>query len=338
VVTAIDGFRLWRGIERVDVKLAGAGGGARNFLLVGSDSRSFVRSGADAASFGEDANGAQHADMMMVVHVPATGPPVVLGVPRDLVVDFAATGQHRLTMALGQGPQVLVDAFCTSLGLGLDHLVMLDFEGFRNLIDLVGGVDIDVARPTRDTHTGLRIEAPGTQHLDGAQALSLARSRHAEELVDGAWRATPEGSKDRAERGQKLLTALAPALQERSGSWWGLHQLLSAVSGSVTVDVGAGRSDASELAAALRSASERRERGGMQQLPATIIEGPVPVAHLESRAAGVLHDLGAGANPACPVPAAIVSGLPSEPANPPPTAGGPTSEPMSPPATVRPNG
>lgn len=304
VVVAVDAVRLWRGIDRVDMRLPGAGGGAHNFLLVGSDSRAFVDSGADAASFGDAASvTGQHADMMMLVHVPESGAPVVMGVPRDLVVDLAGSGEHRLTMALAQGPQVLVDAFCSSFGLGIDHVVIIDFEGFRKLIDSVGGVDLDIAAPIRDTHTGLDITEVGPHHFDGAEALALARSRHAESLVDGVWVPMPEGSLGRAERGQALLTGLAPVVQSRSSSWWGMHQMLSAVSGSVTVDSAAGRGDESTLAAALRASSEHRDDGGVVQLPATVVEEPVPLARLAPGAGDVLDRVGTGANPACPAPA-----------------------------------
>ena len=302
-VVAADAFRLWHGIRRVDLTMPGAGDGAENFLLVGSDSRAFVGSGADASSFGRaDEVTGQHADMMLLVHVPTSGPAVVVSVPRDLVVDLQGSGAHRLTMALAQGPQVLVDAFCSSLGLGIDHVVIIDFEGFRKLIDAVGGIDLDLPAPIRDTYTGLEIDAAGSHHLDGAEALAFARSRHAETRDGSTWVSMPDGSLGRADRGQVVLTALGPSLQARSSSWWGMHQLLAAVSGSVTVDAGAGRSDASTLARALHDSSDDRDQGGVVQLPATVQEGPAPLAHLAPGSDAVLNALGGGADPGCPLP------------------------------------
>jgi len=302
LIVATDGLRLWRGVDRVDLSLPGAGGGATNYLLVGSDSRAFVSSGADRDAFGSaDTVTGQRADLMMLVHVPESGPPVILGIPRDLVVDFAGAGEHRLTTALSHGPQVLVDAYCESLGLGLDHLVVIDFDGFRNLVDLVGGIDLEIARPLRDTATGLDVEA-GRQHLDGSDALSLVRSRHAEELVDGTWRSQPEGSKGRSERGQAVLGALAPAVEDRSRSWSGMHALLAATSGSVTVDSAAGRGDAERLGQALGGARSTGPDGGTNQLPAIITEEPVPLARLAPGAGAVLDRVGSGTNPSCARP------------------------------------
>jgi anionic cell wall polymer biosynthesis LytR-Cps2A-Psr (LCP) family protein len=94
-----------------------------------------------------------------------------------------------------------------NFGVPVHHYVRVDFEGFRAVVDAVGGIDVvveepivDNAYPTEDYGT-MRIEIPaGPQHMDGETALRYARSRHG------------SSDFDRAKRQQQILTALARRL------------------------------------------------------------------------------------------------------------------------------
>lgn len=293
-----DGFRLWHGVTRESLVLPGAGAGATNYLLIGSDSRSFVDGSADAASFGTDATvPGQRADMILLLHVPAEGRPTLLSIPRDLVVDMPGRGSHRLTLSLTISPQMLVDTVCHAFGLGIDHLVIVNFDGFRNLVDVVGGVDIDVPTPMRDTMTGLDVENAGPHHFNGDEALALVRSRHA--LVpdgNGSWHPAADGAGSRVEHGQALMKALGPPLHAMSGSIVGLHRLAGALAGTVTVDAGAGPMDARNLGNALQAADSQ---GTPVALPIALQDGPIPTAHLDRGATEILRSVGAGSNERC---------------------------------------
>lgn len=135
----------------------------------------------------------------------------VLSIPRDLFIEVPNFGSQRInTINLlgedaeeGSGPQLLSQSIELTFGISVQRTVRLDFHGFVELIDAVGGVTIDVERaivddayPTEDGGI-IRIEFPsGVQHMDGEHALIYARTRH--------------GSDDyqRAQRQQQVVSAL----------------------------------------------------------------------------------------------------------------------------------
>ena len=65
------------------------------------------------------------------------------------------------------------------------------FDSFAGVVDAVGGIEVEVAHPAFDEHSGLLIETPGTVTLDGDQALAYVRSRHYTEVIDGRKSRTP---------------------------------------------------------------------------------------------------------------------------------------------------
>lgn len=73
-----------------------------------------------------------------------------------------------------------------------------DLAGFADVVDAVGGVEVDVPEPVRDRAAGLEILRPGRQTVDGLTALALVRSRHPEHLVDGVWTPAPPDPEGRA--------------------------------------------------------------------------------------------------------------------------------------------
>jgi LCP family protein required for cell wall assembly len=113
-----------------------------------------------------------------------------LSIPRDLRVDIPGYGSSKINAANQIGGPALTIATVRELtGLPIDHVVVFDFDGFRELIDALGGVEIDVPRriqsnrfdcpykPARcRTWDGWRF-AKGTQHMDGRRALVYARVR-----------------------------------------------------------------------------------------------------------------------------------------------------------------
>src|SRR5665647_2677885 len=153
--------------------------------LAGSDSRADLPAGTNVYGTTADAPG-QRAGVLVFGH---TSTPA------------------RLTLTLQQ-PQMLVDSLC-NLGIPTNHLAMVGMAGFAKVIDALGGVTVTVPYPVTDAYTGLEIPTAGTQKLTGVQALALVRSRHPEELVNGAWvqAADAAGTQDRTEWAGRVFHA-----------------------------------------------------------------------------------------------------------------------------------
>jgi LCP family protein required for cell wall assembly len=113
-----------------------------------------------------------------------------LSIPRDLRVEIPGHGTQKINAAsqLG-GPALAIETVRALTGIPIDHVVVVDFDGFRELIDAIGGVDIDVPKPILSnrfdcpypparcrTWEGWRF-AKGRQHLDGRRALVYSRIR-----------------------------------------------------------------------------------------------------------------------------------------------------------------
>lgn len=165
----------------------------------------------------DTANGhieAARTDTIIVVSIDPTGGPVtMLSIPRDLWVPIGPYGENRINTAYflgevnkypGGGPALLQATVEQNFGIAIDHYVVVDFDGFRRLIDLMGGVTVTVEKDIYDASfpTGvgdgtkeLFIPA-GVHHFTGEEALEYVRARH--ETSDF----------DRAARQQHLLLAI----------------------------------------------------------------------------------------------------------------------------------
>jgi LCP family protein required for cell wall assembly len=108
--------------------------------------------------------------------------------------------------AYNEGPERLAATVTEALGIPIHHYVEVDFFGFKEIIDAVGGVDLCVEYVTRDTRSGLDLE-PGCQTLDGTMALAFARSRYYEEFRDGQWRVDGSADLGRIRRQQLFMRA-----------------------------------------------------------------------------------------------------------------------------------
>ncbi|HEX5540923.1 MAG TPA: LCP family protein, partial [Micromonospora sp.] len=98
----------------------------------------------------------------------------------------------------GKGGTQLLSATLTQLtGIRFDGAVIINFAGFRKVIDLIGGVDVCLDTEVRSIHTGNVFQA-GCQELDGSEALDLARQRYD----------LPGGDFDRQHHQQKLIRAV----------------------------------------------------------------------------------------------------------------------------------
>jgi len=193
---------------------------AMNILLLGVDRR-----GNNIAT--------NNTDTLMVFHLePEAKRAVILSVPRDLYVEIPGYGQRRINTAyaLGRndntsGLALAAKTMSNTLGIPIDHTVLVDFKAAVILIDAIGGVDIDVpitiSDPTYpDAGSGYDpfYLAAGEHHLDGDTALKYARTR-ATTGADFA-RAARQRQLIVAIRDQVLRLDLLPDLIARSPQIW----------------------------------------------------------------------------------------------------------------------
>ncbi|HEY3670374.1 MAG TPA: LCP family protein [Acidimicrobiia bacterium] len=301
---------LWNRIGRVPVHLAGSTPGGTTYLLVGSDSRTGNMSAADRASFGDVAQApGQHADLVLLLRVPDDGrAPRIMAVPRDLLVATGQGGLGRLGPTLNDGPQSLVNSLCRTLGVGVDHMMTVRFLSFVDLVDAVGGVDVTVQYPERDTVLDLELGA-GTHHLDGRSALTYVRVRHLEVFRDGAWQRDVGAALGRGTRAQDLLTQVAADAPSPFSDPFGALRFAWKATDAISVDDSTTMSDARGMYDALR------ELGSAQRLtlPVDFRDGDVPLAQLEPAAIPVVRSFqgfaehGPCADPQMPVADGTVS-------------------------------
>ena len=145
----------------------------------------------------------------MILRVdPRDGSAKLLSIPRDSRVSVAPDGgMARINSAIAgaDGPQNLVQTIKRNFGISIDNYVEVDFQSFRDLVEVLGGVPVYFATPVRDTNTGLIVATPGCVMLDPTQALAYARSRHFEYQVDGDWETDGTGDLGRITRQQDFI-------------------------------------------------------------------------------------------------------------------------------------
>ncbi|MCC6791731.1 MAG: LCP family protein [Thermomicrobiales bacterium] len=178
---------LGAGVESGDPGLAEVWGGrtSLNILIVGVDRR------ADG--------GDQNADVLIIAHVDLINKRVAaVSLPRDLLVEIPGIGPDKINGAYNYGvlsdPDSAVsgvakvrDTIESVFGVPLDGYVLIDFNGFEEVVESVGGVDLDVPYeivdeeyPTEDYGVETIRFEPGMQHMDGETALKYVRTRHAD--------------------------------------------------------------------------------------------------------------------------------------------------------------
>lgn len=174
----------------------------QTWLLVGSDSRE----GLDAEERRRLRTGStegQRTDTILLLHVPSTGEPTLVSLPRDSYLDVPAAGSRpahkdklNAAYAIGGAP-LLARTVEQATGLRLDHYTEVGFAGVVGLVDGVGGVEVCVDRAIQDSRAGLNVKA-GCQEMDGPTSLGYVRARYSD----------PRGDLGRVERQRTFLAAL----------------------------------------------------------------------------------------------------------------------------------
>lgn len=143
-------------------------GPGKNILLLGSD----TRSGSEAALVS-----GSRADSIMLAHIPADGKGVYLvSIMRDTWVNIPGYGAAKINAALNYGGISLQVATVENLlGIKIDHVAEIEFEGFKALVNSVNGVDVQVPF---DFDINAWSFKQGMQHMDGGAALAFVRARY----------------------------------------------------------------------------------------------------------------------------------------------------------------
>jgi polyisoprenyl-teichoic acid--peptidoglycan teichoic acid transferase len=141
-----------------------------------------------------EVEGSRTDTIMLVQVVPGTGEVKLLSVPRDLLVEIEPGVEDRINSAYSYGGiEQTMSALQGYARVPIEHYAVVDFEGFRDVINAMGGVEMDVEDEIPPKY-GIK---DGLQTLNGAQALFYAR-----------YRKTAGGDLDRIERQQRLTAAL----------------------------------------------------------------------------------------------------------------------------------
>jgi len=201
-----------------------------NILLLGIDPR-------------PDDTDPPRSDTIIVVHVdPANETVATMSIPRDLLVEIPGFGEDKINAAYplgeansdsipGGGPALVAETIEANFGIPIHYFATVDFDGFRKIVDTIGGVVLDVPAPVKDDQYptedyGLtRVYFPtGLQKMDGEQALEYARTRHSDNDIA------------RGDRQQQVLQAIreqAISLNLISNA----SELISEVGDSVRTDL-----------------------------------------------------------------------------------------------------
>src|SRR6202046_1865310 len=151
---------------------------ANNILVLGSDRRQ-----KDSKEPGAETSGPGRSDTIMLIRTGG-GHSARVSIPRDTVVEIPGHGLQKINAAHAYGgPAASISVIKHWLGVAIHHLVAVNFENFPQLIDAMGGVNYSggcvISRLDGGFSQGgytLRLSA-GTHHLNGKQALALARTR-----------------------------------------------------------------------------------------------------------------------------------------------------------------
>jgi LCP family protein required for cell wall assembly len=157
--------------------------GQVNILLLGSDAR--------------PNEGGFRTDVILWLSLnPEDGFVSAISFPRDLYVSIPGYGYNRINTAFIYGGfGLLADTFEVNFGFRPDHYVLVDFNGFKTVINDLGGIDVQAAQNLSDScanwinPSGWCSVGPGTVHMDGEVALWYARSRYSSSDIDRGRRA-----------------------------------------------------------------------------------------------------------------------------------------------------
>ncbi len=244
------GLGIWNSIARVDATPTASnrpeGASGSNFVLVGTDSRENLSRDQRNDLVTGSAAGAR-ADTIMVLHLPSSGAPTLLSIPRDSYVEIPGEGFNKINAAYAiGGPAMLVDTIEQSTGLPISGYLEIGFGGFVDVVAKVDGVRMCLEEPVVDAKTKLDLPA-GCQDLVGKEALNYVRMRYGDR----------RGDLGRVERQRAFLAALTQKLATPSTMLvpWRLHDVGTTTGAALAIGEDTSMWETGRMAWAMRSIS-----------------------------------------------------------------------------------
>ncbi len=261
----------------ISAEVAAANGAPFTILVIGSDSR-VGESAAAAQAFGSaSVVTGQRSDVVQLWRVtPSTKQIQVMSIPRDTVVsmlppDVSQFGTYnRINSSYNTGADQLVKTITANFGIPINHVVQVDFSGFQDAVNALGGVYLNFPYPAKDAYSGLDITTPGCQLLNGAQALAVARARHYEYYENGYWQYDGTSDFGRIQRQDVFLKSLITAAKSKVNPLT-VNAFLGSVHEGITIDDGFGFNELIGLALTYHSFDPTNLQG--QTLPTEAANG-----------------------------------------------------------------
>lgn len=213
-----------------------------------SEPLTFLLMGVDSAVSGLNENAAFNGDtLMLITFNPQTLNTVMLSIPRDTYVPIACRNNAyaKINSAAAYGTSCVVNTINNLLDINVDYYVKVNFKGVVELVDAIGGVEVDVEKPYFNKNNGVDYHGqvceqnsdrsfgnnivcmdPGLQTLNGEQALAYSRNRHQYIGSD----------LDRIRHQQQVVEAIAGKALQFS-SLKDLQKMLNAVSNNIATNM-----------------------------------------------------------------------------------------------------
>ncbi len=203
--------------------------------------------GVDSKAEGLDASSSFNGDtLMLITFNPKTLNATMFSIPRDTYVPIACNNNRyaKINSSAAYGTNCVIQTVQQLTGINVDYYVKINFKGVVDLVEALGGIDVDVEAPTyaayAKTYNGRICEQnslrqkgdkricidPGMQHLNGEMSLAYARCRHAYLLSDIA----------RNKHQQQIIEAIAKKLASPS-SILNIEELLGAVTNNLATNM-----------------------------------------------------------------------------------------------------
>jgi LCP family protein required for cell wall assembly len=261
----------------INDEVAAQSGAPFTILVIGSDTRVGESSQA-AQSFGSSSVvTGQRSDVVQLWRVtPSTKQIQIMSIPRDTVVamlppDTAQFGTYnRINSSYNSGANQLVKTITANFGITINHVVQVDFSGFQDAVNALGGIYLDFPYPAKDSFSGLDITTPGCQLLSGSQALAVARSRHYEYYTNGYWHTDGTSDFGRIDRQDVFLRSLITSAKSKVNPLT-VNAFIGSVHEGVTIDDGFGFNQLIGLALTYHSFNPTNLQG--QTLPTEAANG-----------------------------------------------------------------
>jgi LCP family protein required for cell wall assembly len=160
-----------------------------NYLIMGSDSRGEKNA---------------RADTLVIYRIdPKHKLTYLISIPRDLKVDIPGHGNTKINAATAfGGPELMIKTLKQFTGFDINHYALINFKGFRQIINSLGGIEVNVEKPINSNEPGYKMHIKkGRQVLNGTEALNYVRFRH-----------DAEGDIGRIKRQQQFFKALSDEL------------------------------------------------------------------------------------------------------------------------------